>query len=398
MLAAEVLARLDKYDLGRAVTVPGGYQVVGTHTTYYPGPAVDLVDADFGQALAVSLLVQQTGGSFSSGKPATITVRYELGSGAWFQKQFPAPLVPQSIRLFARSVYVYAQGSGTGEAQVSAGIAPEDVNPLSELVVSWVLDSAVAASDSPVSGSGYVIDVSGSCNNLGGATALWLFVFDSSQLPLQGVAVGAGGTGFTGVPTITFTGGQSGTGATPAEATATMGSSTTVTVTAGGSGYTTASVTASAPQLPGGVQAQYTATVSGGVVTAVNCIQQGSGYTSAPVLTILGNGSGATASTTLSVVFLNMTSGGGGYTSSPTLGASGGGGSGFTGTSTLTTGGQGIVPPLMLTQTGQFGFADELRVKAAYTTGLTWALSSSQSGFAVPSGSPTARIDLGVGS
>jgi len=67
----------------------------------------------------------------------------------------------------------------------------------------------------------------------------------------------------------------------------------TITVTAGGSGYTSAIVTVADPST--GRTATATATVSGGAVTAITVTNGGSGYSSAPIVTIAGDGSGATA-------------------------------------------------------------------------------------------------------
>jgi hypothetical protein len=69
-------------------------------------------------------------------------------------------------------------------------------------------------------------------------------------------------------------------------------------VLTGGTGYTIAFVTFSPPPL-GGTTATGTCTVGGGAVTAVNISTNGSGYLMPPSATITGNGSGATASTTL---------------------------------------------------------------------------------------------------
>jgi len=68
-----------------------------------------------------------------------------------------------------------------------------------------------------------------------------------------------------------------------------------IAVGAGGTGYTTApTVTIAAPPT-GGTQALATATVSGGAVTAITVINPGSGYTSAPAVSFGGPGTGATA-------------------------------------------------------------------------------------------------------
>ena len=72
-----------------------------------------------------------------------------------------------------------------------------------------------------------------------------------------------------------------------------------VTITAGGTGYTgTPTVAFSAP--PSGTTATGTVQTLGGVVTGVTITDPGSGYTTAPTVTITGAGTGATATAALS--------------------------------------------------------------------------------------------------
>jgi aryl-phospho-beta-D-glucosidase BglC (GH1 family) len=95
-----------------------------------------------------------------------------------------------------------------------------------------------------------------------------------------------------------------------------------ITVTAGGTGYTGApTVTISAPQQAGGVQATATATFSGGAVTAVNITNAGSGYNAVPTVTFSGGaGTGAAATATLNpAVTLTVASDNGGSLSKSTL-------------------------------------------------------------------------------
>ena len=72
-----------------------------------------------------------------------------------------------------------------------------------------------------------------------------------------------------------------------------------VSIGAGGSGYTSATV-----QFNGGgatVQATGTVTLTGDAVSAINIITGGYGYTSAPTVTISGDGSSATATATVNL-------------------------------------------------------------------------------------------------
>ena len=160
------------------------------------------------------------------------------------------------------------------------------------------------------------------------------------------VTLGAAGSGYTSVPTATFSapdvaGGINATGTVAISG----GAVTAATVSAGGTSYTTPTITFTAPQVAGGVTATGTLTVSSGVITAVVIVTAGSGYTSAPTATIgnVGSGTGATiGSVTIAastVTGLTITNAGTGYTSAPTVTLSGGAGSGATFTAAITTGG-----------------------------------------------------------
>jgi len=72
-----------------------------------------------------------------------------------------------------------------------------------------------------------------------------------------------------------------------------------ITVTTAGSGYTSATAIITGPQW-GGTYPQLITTVAGGAVTGVTVGDGGSGYSSAPTVTIIGDGSGATATATVS--------------------------------------------------------------------------------------------------
>jgi hypothetical protein len=160
------------------------------------------------------------------------------------------------------------------------------------------------------------------------------------------VTLGNAGSGYTSVPTASFSapdvaGGINATGTVAISG----GTVTAVTVSAGGTSYTTPTITFTAPQVAGGVTATGTLTVSSGVITAVVIVNAGSGYTSAPTATIgnVGSGTGATiGAVTISastVTGLTIVNAGTGYTSAPTVTISGGSGTGATFTAAVTTGG-----------------------------------------------------------
>jgi hypothetical protein len=156
----------------------------------------------------------------------------------------------------------------------------------------------------------------------------------------------APGSGYTSVPTATFSAPDVAGGITAlGTVSLTGGAVTAASISAGGTSYTSPTITFSAPQVAGGVTATGTLTVASGVITAVVIVTAGSGYTTAPTATIgnVGSGTGATiGSVTIAastVASLNITNAGTGYTSAPTVTISGGAGSGATFTAAITTGG-----------------------------------------------------------
>jgi len=78
-----------------------------------------------------------------------------------------------------------------------------------------------------------------------------------------------------------------------------------ITVTTAGSGYTSATAIVTGPDL-GGTMPELIVTVAGGAVTGVTVVNGGSGYSGAPTVTIIGNGTGATATATVSAPPANL--------------------------------------------------------------------------------------------
>lgn len=161
------------------------------------------------------------------------------------------------------------------------------------------------------------------------------------------VAITAGGTGYTSLPTVAF-GAPNVDGGVQATGTVVFSGAgvTAINVAAGGSGYTTTAPTVviGAPNKAGGVQAVATATISGGAVTAVTITTAGSGYTFSPTVSLVG-GNGANAQSgavtigaqTVTSVTIDVT--GSGYSASPSVTFTGGGASvQATATSTITVG------------------------------------------------------------
>jgi len=78
-----------------------------------------------------------------------------------------------------------------------------------------------------------------------------------------------------------------------------------ITVTTAGTGYTSATAIVTGPDW-GGATPTLITTVAGGAVTGVTVVDGGSGYSTAPTVTIVGNGSGAIATATVSAPPLNL--------------------------------------------------------------------------------------------
>lgn len=72
-----------------------------------------------------------------------------------------------------------------------------------------------------------------------------------------------------------------------------------ITVTSGGTGYTSATAVVTGADL-GGTNASVTTTVAGGAITGITVTDGGDGFSTAPTVTIVGNGSGATATARVS--------------------------------------------------------------------------------------------------
>ena len=159
----------------------------------------------------------------------------------------------------------------------------------------------------------------------------WEPLYVRQGIPVPGIQLTAGGSGYTSPPTVTISSG--GSGAMAEADVDPEGEVGRVRVTAGGSGYTSPpTVTFSGG---GGSGAMAEADVDpGGEVRQVRVTERGCGYTSAPTVTISDGGSGAMAEADVDpegeVWQVRVTAGGSGYTSAPTITITGGGGSGAT--------------------------------------------------------------------
>ena len=170
-------------------------------------------------------------------------------------------------------------------------------------------------------GSGYSTATVSFTGSGSGATAA--AVINNSGV-VNAVNVDAGGAGYT-APVATITGG----GGTGAMATIYGGVDAVTIIDPGTPGYRFPTVDFDMPDGPNGVKAIAHALVdANGVITEIVVDQPGSGYSYAPNVVIrdgtlfdpiLDGGSGATATTTLTVQNVTMDTLGSGYTSAPTV-------------------------------------------------------------------------------
>ena len=231
-----------------------------------------------------------------------------------------------------------------------------------------------SASGSSQTISGELLMSGFSCFDTGRVSGSWsgsnigmTAVSGSTQVSTSGVSATvtqvSGGTGYTSVPTVTFSAPELSNGTTATGIAAIGGTAgvASIAATEAGSGYSQATTTATvtAPDLAGGVQATATVTLGSDNATAGYVVTEaGSGYTTAPGVTVVdtdtdspGVGAVATASLTDTsalglVTHIIVDQAGSGYESAPTISITGGGGSGASFTAalanTVTIAGTGI--------------------------------------------------------
>ena len=158
---------------------------------------------------------------------------------------------------------------------------------------------------------------------------------------IASIAVTNGGSGYRSIPGVTISGGGTNPTGTRFSVLLTPSSVTRIDVTAGGSGYTAATTSGTISGGGGSGARIREVEVTSGRVTHVVLDAVGSGYTSPPSITITdsGGGTGATAVALLratSVASVTVTAAGSGYTEIPDISFTGGQGSGATATATLT--------------------------------------------------------------
>lgn len=228
---------------------------------------------------------------------------------------------------------------------------------------------------------------------------------------ITGINIGNGGSGYTTLPTLTFSSAGSGV-RTFLPVLGTTNAVTGITITNPGSGYTTAPTFTLGNTGGGAGAAGTTALADTNWITGITITNPGSGYTTNPTITLgnTGSGSGATFTTARTTVRgitgVTVTNGGSGYTTAPTLTISASSGSGadlsvVAGTTnvisgiTITNPGAGYTnsPTLILSLSGTSGGAGHL-FSYSYSSTVSPVVNKTWDG----AGSPTTSASYFVSS
>lgn len=217
----------------------------------------------------------------------------------------PYPNWANTKQALTNAVVTLTGGGGTGAEAVAT------VNPRT---------GAISAIDVTQPGTGYTTPPDVVITAPGITPTPAAAIAEISPGVITAVTVAESGFGFTS-PQVTFDGGNP---TTPASAIA-SGGVDDVTLTDGGSGYEVQPIVVfSLPELPDGVPATGEAVMdANGVVTSISVVDAGSGYTNAPSVTILDgdqvNPTPATATATIGIGRIDLSSGGEGYDAAPTV-------------------------------------------------------------------------------
>lgn len=237
---------------------------------------------------SLSPLITITDGGANYTSAPTVTAYGGSGTGA----TFVATILNGSV------VSIHETNPGTGynptdivQLYITGGGSDSNAELIAALTAGAVTGVVVTNPGTGYTAGTYALGFTGG----GGTGATGTYTVDSSMTVVS-TAITAGGTGYTGAPTVAFASGG-GTGAAGVSLIA-SNSVASVTVVHGGSGFT------STPTLTfiggGGLNAAATAVLTAGVITSVNVTAGGTGYTSAPAVEVQSaTNNSATATVTL---------------------------------------------------------------------------------------------------
>lgn len=371
-------ANLDQSVASIAVTAGGSNYTSAPTVTFTPNP---------GSSASATAVLAASGGIKS------VTVG---GSGTGYVNLDPLVFTPTSGGSGAAGHINVTTGNITSVTMTAAGtgyitaptVTVGNSDPGTGNTLTAVIGKAVTSVGSITGGSGFsavpVIGFTG-----GGGTAATATATMSTLTDVLSITITNPGSGYTGTPSIAFASGP-GKGAA---ATATASSATTVTVniTSGGTGYTSAP-TVSASGGSGTPSALVAILSSDGVVESITGTY--SGYTVGDTITytFAQPGSGATATATRSgaVDSVTITDGGSQYWNVPTVAFTAtSGGSGAAGTATIA---HGVVTGVTLTNPGSsYGAAPTVSFTEPSTqvTNPTFNGTPTGAGFSVNGVAPT---------
>jgi hypothetical protein len=262
-----------------APTLAGGIQATGTL----------IVNA----GLVVGVTITNPGTGYTTSAPPTITFTGP-GAGAAGNIVLASPKISVSLSGFT----VQNGLAQPGDLAAGSGGGIRNIGNANLTLTNMVVTNNSASAD----GGGVVMEnSSGGTDFLGGSTR-WTLTINNSTISNNHAGDAGGGVDADGSGTVNINAGSVISGNTDVNQGAGVyldgiaDAVTGVAVTAGGSGYTSAPIVNFGGP---GTGAAGIATITGGAVTAVTITNSGTGYTSPPTVTFVGGGgSGATATAT----------------------------------------------------------------------------------------------------
>ncbi len=251
----------------------GVYVTVSDQSQYTPGSS-GLVAAFVGTASKGSFTAPQLIGDAASLVRAFGYPSKPVGTGFSY---YPGLMAALSYLQAGNSLYYLRVGSGGALANAAISTwSTSGTTATATATISGYVDGATVGTP----GSGYTTVPTVTFSGGGGSGATGIAVLTTETV--TGITITNPGSGYTSAPTITITGG----GGTGAVATATISASVTaISVSTAGTDYNSVPyISIAAPA--SGVPATATATVANGGVSGIQVVDGGTGYTTAPAVTV----------------------------------------------------------------------------------------------------------------
>lgn len=280
--------------------------------------AINIIDSGSGYVSAPTVAVTSIAGSGAVLTAVLGTVANGVGTNRlFFRYQVAVNETASSSQM------VFTTPIGGGATWTTSDSGSGSGATATAVVVQGITSATVTAP-----GTGYTSVPTVTFSAGGGTGATGVAVLDKG---INTITIGAGGTGYTSAPTVGFSGDTGNGDATATAVLATSGSVKSVTVSGSGTSYTNADPVVFTGG--GGTGAAGHLNVTTGNVTSITITAGGSGYTSAPTAApTTGGGSGQTFTSVVgkAVASVTVTAAGTGFLAAPGITFSSGGGSGAT--------------------------------------------------------------------